>query len=117
MDLGSRVMPEQQQLGSYKQFMKNKKWKYIGADTEAGINVDKIIQDYAHNWQIQRMASVDRCVLRLASHEILIMPETPLNVIIDEAIELAKKFSTQDSGRFINGVLDRLKAERDKPEA
>ncbi len=78
---------------------------------------DKIIQDYAHNWQIQRMASVDRCVLRLASHEILIMPETPLNVIIDEAIELAKKFSTQDSGRFINGVLDRLKAERDKPEA
>lgn len=74
--------------------------------------LDAAIQSYTHNWRIDRMASVDRCILRMAACEITATPETPIGVIIDEAIELAKKYSTENSSRFINGVLDRLKEER-----
>ena len=74
--------------------------------------IDKLIQSHAHNWQIGRLASVDRCILRLASYELIMTPDTPVKVIIDEAIELAKKYSTEDSGGFVNGILDQMKKER-----
>ncbi|MFH1619228.1 MAG: transcription antitermination factor NusB [bacterium] len=78
---------------------------------------DALIQSCAHNWQVSRMASVDRCIMRMAACEFMSTPETPAGVIIDEAIELSKKFSTADSGRFINGVLDRLKEEQSRIHA
>ncbi|OGR87300.1 MAG: transcription antitermination factor NusB [Elusimicrobia bacterium RIFCSPLOWO2_01_FULL_60_11] len=78
--------------------------------------IDAILVKYTQNWDIKRMAVVDRNILRLSTFEILFDPETPLSVIIDEAIEVAKTYSTEDSGKFVNGILDKVKAER-KPAA
>ncbi|HBU69328.1 MAG TPA: transcription antitermination factor NusB [Elusimicrobia bacterium] len=74
--------------------------------------LDRIISSYAENWALDRMAVIDRNILRLAAFEITDMPETPVSVIIDEAVEIAKKFSTADSGKFVNGILDKLKTAR-----
>jgi len=74
--------------------------------------LDALIEGAAQNWALARMAAVDRNVLRLSSYELLNRPETPVNVVIDEAIEIVRKFSTEDSTRFINGILDKLKEHR-----
>ena len=84
---------------------------FHGAD-ERREDLDAHIQSTAENWALSRMAAVDRNILRLASFELLYRPETPVNVIIDEAIEIARKFSTEDSTKFINGILDKIKALR-----
>ena len=77
--------------------------------------IDKIVSSYAKNWTVARMSAVDRSILRMAAYEIIFSPEkTPIPAIIDEAIELAKKFSTENSSKFINGLLDQLKKERKK---
>jgi transcription antitermination protein NusB len=69
---------------------------------------DQLITQYAEHWDLDRMAVVDRNILRLAVHELLWQPDVPPKVAINEAIELAKKFGTADSSRFINGLLDRI---------
>jgi N utilization substance protein B len=76
--------------------------------------LDRLIAGSAEHWRIERMAVVDRNVLRMALHEMLAPGGAPPAVIIDEAIEVAKKFGSADSGSFINGVLDaiRLRVER-----
>lgn len=74
--------------------------------------LDVFISKYTENWEINRMTAVDRNILRLASFEILKEPETPISVIIDEAVEIAKTYSTADSGKFVNGILDKIKLER-----
>jgi len=71
--------------------------------------INKQLQNIAKNWELERMTSVDRAILRLASYELLFMPQTPPNVIINEAIELAKEYSTESSGKFVNGILDQMK--------
>jgi len=70
--------------------------------------IDSLIVRYARNWDIDRMASIDRNILRQATFEILYLPDIPINVIINEAIELAKKYSTEESGKFVNGILDKI---------
>lgn len=70
--------------------------------------VDAVIQDVAQNWNISRMAVVDRNVLRIATHELLHCQDIPPKVAINEAIELGKRYSTQNSGAFINGILDKI---------
>lgn len=87
----------------------------------AGVNelkkeIDGHIKDAAANWTVARMAAVDRNVLRLAAYELIKRADIPINVIIDEAIEIARKFSTEDSSRFINGVLDKMKGLRHGPQ-
>ena len=72
--------------------------------------IDALITEVSTNWRIGRMAHVDRNLLRLATWELLEAPETPVRVILNEAIEIAKRFGTQDSRAFINGLLDRLAA-------
>ena len=74
--------------------------------------LDKLIEGAAQNWALSRMAAVDRNVLRLAAFELLHRHDIPVKVVIDEAIEIARKFSTEDSTRFINGILDKLKENR-----
>ena len=75
--------------------------------------IDQLICAYAKNWTVARMSAVDRAILRMATYEMVFSPEqTPVAAIIDEAIELAKKFSTENSSKFINGLLDQLKKER-----
>jgi N utilization substance protein B len=68
---------------------------------------DTIIAELAHNWKVSRMATVDRNILRLAITELAEMPDVPVKVVLNEAIELAKKFSTAESSSFINGILDK----------
>jgi transcription antitermination factor NusB len=63
----------------------------------------------AEHWDLRRMAAVDRNILRLGAHELLHCPDVPPPVAIDEAVELAKKFSTAQSGAFVNGVLDKIR--------
>jgi N utilization substance protein B len=68
--------------------------------------LDRIIVQLAKNWHISRMAAIDRNVLRMAILEILLSEDVPDKVAINEAIEIAKRFSTENSGRFVNGILD-----------
>lgn len=70
--------------------------------------VDERIRQASTNWRIERMARVDRNLLRMAAHELLNCTTVPRAVIIDEAVELAKLFGTEDSSSFVNGVLDRI---------
>lgn len=70
--------------------------------------IDELIRRQADNWRLERMPAVDRNILRLAVYELLYEGETPQLVVVDEAIELAKKFGSENSGRFINGLLDGL---------
>ena len=75
--------------------------------------IDKLVSAYAKNWTVARMSVVDRSILRMATYEMVFSREkTPVPAIIDEAIELAKKYSTENSSKFINGLLDQLKKER-----
>jgi N utilization substance protein B len=70
--------------------------------------IDAHIETHSDNWKISRMASVDRNLLRLGVCEILFLPEVPKSVSINEYLEIAKKFGSEDSSSFINGILDRL---------
>ncbi|MFH1715319.1 MAG: transcription antitermination factor NusB [Elusimicrobiota bacterium] len=79
-------------------------------------DIDKYISQFAKNWDIARMASVDRTIIRIASFELLYLPDIPVSVVINEAVEIAKSFSTSDSGKFVNGVLDKIKKKRKKDE-
>jgi N utilization substance protein B len=72
---------------------------------------DDLIRQYAEHWALERMAVVDRNILRLAVYEMLWGGGVPTKVVINEAIEIAKKFGTADSSRFINGILDRVHRE------
>ena len=74
--------------------------------------IDELIAQYAENWQLDRMAVVDRNILRQGVFELLWMADVPPKVAINEALEVAKKFSTQESSRFINGILDRIHKEQ-----
>lgn len=71
-------------------------------------NLDQSIARVAENWRLGRMAIVDRNVLRIAAWELLFRPDIPRKVAINEAIDLAKRFSTAESGAFVNGILDHL---------
>ena len=66
------------------------------------------------NWKIDRLADVDKSILRLSSFELFYMKTTPIKVVINEAVNLSKEFSTDNSGKFINGILDSLKFKRDE---
>jgi N utilization substance protein B len=71
-------------------------------------DADEIIETHAKNWEIHRIAVIDRCLLRMATTELLRFEEIPPKVSVDEAIEIAKKYSTPRSGTFINGVIDAI---------
>ncbi len=73
---------------------------------ERGSEIDKVIEAHAQNWRMERMAAVDRNVMRAAVAEFMGYPQTPAPVIINEALEIARKFSSPEAVNFINGVLD-----------
>lgn len=77
--------------------------------------IDEIIKKHSKNWGLHRMAAVDRNILRLAIYEMLHREDIPPVVSINEAVDVAKKFSTEDSGKFVNGILDKVKAELMRP--
>jgi N utilization substance protein B len=78
-------------------------------------DIDRHISQHAEHWRIERMPTVDRNILRLAVHELMAL-DTPAAVVIDEALELARKFSGEESVQFVNGVLDAVHREIAKPE-
>ncbi len=73
--------------------------------------LDKLVEKHAHNWRLSRMSAVDRNILRIAAWEILHADQVPVQVAINEALEIAKRYSTADAIPFINGILDSLKDE------
>jgi N utilization substance protein B len=78
--------------------------------------LDDVIAASSEHWRLERMAAVDRNVLRLAAYELLYETDTPPVVVIDEAIEIAKRFGSEDSGSFINGVLDSIRRKMERGE-
>ncbi len=77
--------------------------------------IDEHIKKHAKNWEFHRIAAVDRNIMRLAIYEMLFREDIPPIVSINEAVDIAKKFSTQDSGKFVNGILDKIKGELMRP--
>jgi transcription antitermination factor NusB len=76
--------------------------------------IDARISQHATNWQLKRMAVVDRNILRLGSYELMFRPDIPPKVSLNEAVELAKKYSGLEAGKFVNGVLDKIKPKENK---
>jgi len=70
--------------------------------------IDRLIERCTENWKLVRLAKVDLIILRMASYELMFCPDIPLNVSLDEAIEIGKRYGTADSATFINGVLDQV---------
>ena len=77
--------------------------------------IDEHIKKHAKNWEFHRIAAVDRNIMRLAIYEMLYREDIPPIVSINEAVDIAKKFSTQDSGKFVNGILDKVRSELMRP--
>ncbi len=73
--------------------------------------IDRKITQYAKNWELKRMAVVDRNILRQACYELLFRPDIPPKVSINEAINLAKRFSGEEAGKFVNGILDKIRVD------
>ena len=74
--------------------------------------IDEILESIAENWHLNRMAAIDRALLRIAVCELLYFKDAPPKVVINEAVELAKRYSTAASGAFVNGLLDRVHKDR-----
>ena len=101
----------------------------VGADVQSFANdlfrvatgrateIDGLIEGHAEHWRMERMAAVDRNLLRAAVAELLAFPTTPWAVVINEALEIARKFSSPESVQFINGVLDSVGKELEKAKA
>ena len=82
----------------------------VGGVVARATAIDELISEHATGWTLARMPSIDRNVLRIGAYELLGRPDVPVAVVINEAIELAKTFSTDESGRFVNGVLSAIAA-------
>lgn len=78
-------------------------------------HLDTCLQQYAQNWDVKRMGAVDRNIMRVALYEMLHRQDIPPVVSINEAVDLAKELSSEESGRFVNGILDRARRDLDRP--
>ncbi|NLM46269.1 MAG: transcription antitermination factor NusB [Firmicutes bacterium] len=74
--------------------------------------IDQAIRRYLQRWELSRLAAVDRAILRLAAYELLFCPDIPAAVAINEALELCKRYDSEESAKFLNGVLDKIARER-----
>lgn len=82
----------------------------VAGSEKNAARIDALVQESSVGWELDRMPIIDKTVLRLATYELIAHRETSVAVIIDEAVELAKRYSTEDSGRFVNGVLSAIAA-------
>jgi N utilization substance protein B len=109
----NEVRPEDRDRQFVEARLRGDALRQFAFDLVAGVctkraELDRLIQEAAQNWTLSRMTPVDRSILRLATWEVLFGADTPPKVAIDEAIELAKRFGTAESPRFVNGILDRI---------
>lgn len=81
---------------------------------EHGPAIDELLRAYARDWKLERMPAMDRAVLRMATYELVHRPDVPTGAIISEAVELAKHYGTDESGRFVNGMLSAI-ADAERP--
>jgi transcription antitermination factor NusB len=77
-------------------------------------DIDAVISSYTQNWQLERMAAIDRNVMRMACYELLYLDDIPPKVSINEAVDLAKKYGDTESGKFVNGILDKINKKQAK---
>ncbi len=96
-----KLHPKSDEIRHYADFI------YLGT-REHLADIDALIQRYSEHWRLERMAAVDRNILRAAVFEFLHERETPTTVVINEALEIARKYSTEESTQFINGILDAI---------
>ncbi|MCB9549823.1 MAG: transcription antitermination factor NusB [Myxococcales bacterium] len=93
-------------------------WRFVERLVEGTIShraaIDTLIGRYSLNWKVTRMSRVDRNVLRLAAYELAFEGEVPVKATLNEAIELAKRYGAEDSGKFVNGILDRIAQELER---
>jgi len=85
--------------------------KLMDGVQEKGDVLNQLISKFAENWRLERMSLIDRNILRLAVYEVHYQDDVPVSVAINEAVEIAKRYSTDDSGPFINGILDAMAKE------
>ena len=85
--------------------------RLVHGATEHSVSLDDLIARCSLNWKVNRMGIVDRNILRLAAYELAFESDVPSRVTLNEAIELAKRYGTEDSGAFVNGILDRIAQE------
>lgn len=79
-------------------------------------HIDEIISRFSEHWRLSRMSSIDRNIMRLSVYELIYLSNIPPAVTINEAVELGKRYGTEESGSFINGILDKIRIARDKGE-
>jgi N utilization substance protein B len=103
-DLCKKVAEKRAKLFPIEEFAR----QLVGKADENKKNIDKILASTAENWSLERMASIDRCILRIAACELFYFSEIPANATINEAIEMAKKYSADRSYEFVNGILDKI---------
>lgn len=93
-------------------------WQFVERLVQGVMNnltaLDEMISRYSSNWKVSRMSQVDRNVLRLAVYEMNFEEDVPVRATLNEAIEIAKRYGTEDSGKFVNGILDRIAQELQK---
>jgi N utilization substance protein B len=88
--------------------------KLVGGVLKVQPEIDTLIEQYSKNWKIHRMSLVDRNVMRIAIYELIYCVDIPAKVSINEAVDIGKKFGTEESGAFINGILDSIRMAMDK---
>lgn len=98
-------LSEEKEIGDeVKDFYK----ELVNGVTSKKVDIDKLIEEHSNNWRVSRMAKVDLNILRMATYELLYTSEVPPNVALNEAIEISKKFGSEDSPSFVNGILDNI---------
>lgn len=86
-------------------------WDFVRGIIEKIDSIDSLIKSHLINWAFERLSSIDKNILRLGTYELLYKDDIPIEVTLNEAIEIAKKFGSEKSGKFVNGVLDRIAKE------
>ncbi|MBU2044714.1 MAG: transcription antitermination factor NusB [Candidatus Omnitrophica bacterium] len=115
----SKADPAQARDGYLQQYPQKQEvidfsWILLDGVLKNSVQIDSLIKKYVKNWGIDRMAVIDRNILRIACFELTFLDDIPPKVSINEAIELAKRFGDMDSPRFVNGVLDKIYKAEDK---
>ncbi len=107
-------VPLEEAISSYKNYLNPSPQAFKFAEeivkgvVEHRSKIDELIQKYSEHWRLERMSVTDRNILRIATYEMLFRPDIPPKVSINEAVELAKEFGTEDSPAFVNGILDAI---------
>ncbi|WP_324442998.1 transcription antitermination factor NusB [Mesotoga prima] len=111
METSSEYLERELSFFSMETEMKLRTRKYFDGILRYRDEIDSVIRKHLTNWTFERLASTDKNVLRLGAYEIIYEPDIPIEVTLNEAIDIAKKYGSEQGGKFVNGVLDRIARE------